>query len=300
MTTVDAATAIQASYISAAAAILVIRAVPSLRDRFLAYGSRAIDRKDVAPETSMLGKLLDRVASIQVPHSWFASFYVISTLSSAFWAYQIVFKGTALNIIADLSPDTDRSMTLRQIVVVSAMMFAQGARRLYESIEFAKPSSSKMFVGHWIMGLWFYVTIGVAVWIEGVSTLRQADIEMKHFQFVPPTPRTFVASVIFILASGTQVDCHGYLSSLKRYGVPQHPTFQSFVCPHYFAECLIYLSMAIQAAPKGALVNRTILCALVFVGVNLGVTADGTKKWYEKRFGPQSVEGKWRMIPYLF
>ncbi|KAF4548844.1 3-oxo-5-alpha-steroid 4-dehydrogenase-like protein 1 [Elsinoe fawcettii] len=333
MVELDPATVIQASYVSAAAAILLIKAIPSLRDRFLAYGSRATssvatsDQKNgfvmqqpagndqrslgttsgssqdrIASTTghSIIAKLLDYAASLQVPHSWFGSFYVVSMLSSTFWIYQVLFKGTAFQIVAKLYPVESQSMGLRQIVVVMAMMFAQGARRLYESFEFAKPSSSKMFIGHWIMGIWFYLTISVAVWIEGVPTLRTADIEMKHFQFVPPNPRTFVASVVFILASGAQLDCHGYLSSLKRYGVPQHPAFHALVCPHYFAECLIYLCMAVQAAPRGALINRTILCALVFVAVNLGVTADGTKQWYAKRFGPDSVKGKWRMVPYLF
>lgn len=40
--------------------------------------------------------------------------------------------------------------------------------------------------------------------------------------------------------------------------------------------------------------------ALVFVVVNLGVTAEGTKRWYEKRFGVEAVREKWRMIPAVY
>lgn len=106
--------------------------------------------------------------------------------------------------------------------------------------------------------------------------------------------------MLFILASGVQHDCHAYLASLKKYSVPEHPIFRHLVCPHYFVECLIYLALAIVAAPSGRLVNWTIMCALVFVGVNLGVTADGTKSWYMQKFGAESMSGKWRMIPYVF
>ena len=44
----------------------------------------------------------------------------------------------------------------------------------------------------------------------------------------------------------------------------------------------------------------TFITALVFVMTNLGVTAHGTKQWYEKRFGGDAVKGKARMIPLVF
>ncbi|PNS17936.1 hypothetical protein CAC42_3895 [Sphaceloma murrayae] len=307
---IDAAAVIESSYVLAAAAILFIRAIPPLRNRFLAYGSRVSSGKDhvagaasnvsVPHEKTSMDALLDWAASLQVPHSWFTSFYMVSLLSSMFWAYELLLHGSAFQLVVGNVPDTPRSMTIRQVVVTSAMMLVQGSRRLYECLQFSKPSTSKMFIGHWIMGVWFYLTMGVAVWIEGIPALTQEKFALKHFQFVPPTPRTFISFIVFVLASGAQRDCHGYLSSLKQYAVPEHPAFHALVCPHYFAECLIYLSMAVQAAPSGTLLNRTILSAFIFVAINLGVTADGTKKWYAKKFGSQSVEGKWRMIPYLF
>lgn len=132
-----------------------------------------------------------------------------------------------------------------------------------------------------------------------------------------------------MLASGFQHDCHTYLAYLKlrkskpdassakktpadakgdapevndegEYKLPIHPAFQSLISPHYTAECLIYLSFAMVSAPQGAWVNGTMLCALVFVAVNLGVSAEVTRRWYEQRFGPEAVRGKWRMIPFVY
>jgi len=65
-------------------------------------------------------------------------------------------------------------------------------------------------------------------------------------------------------------------------------------------ECLIYLSLAMISAPKGALLNKTMFTALVFVSTNLAVTASTSKEWYEKKFGKDAVAGRWKMIPYLY
>jgi 3-oxo-5-alpha-steroid 4-dehydrogenase 3 len=109
-----------------------------------------------------------------------------------------------------------------------------------------------------------------------------------------------------------QHDCHAYLAALKKpkktaggetkaeYRLPEHPAFNLSLTPHYFAECLIYLSLSILAAPKGALLNWTLVSALAFVAVNLGVTANGTRKWYREKFGAQAVKGRARMLPGLY
>lgn len=46
--------------------------------------------------------------------------------------------------------------------------------------------------------------------------------------------------------------------------------------------------------------NWTLVCGMVFVGVNLGVTAEGTREWYLRRFGVEGVRGRWRMVPFIF
>ena len=94
--------------------------------------------------------------------------------------------------------------------------------------------------------------------------------------------------------------CHKHLASLKKYSLPNDGMFKKLVCPHYTCECLIYLGMAVAAAPPRDMFNKTLLCGLVFVTVNLGVTANGTKKWYAEKFGEDSVKMKWKMIPWVF
>lgn len=115
-----------------------------------------------------------------------------------------------------------------------------------------------------------------------------------------PSMRTFICFPLFLLASGLQHDCHYYLSSLEKYTVPAHPLFNKIVSPHYTTECIIYLSLALLAAPSGELINKTLLSCLAFVAVNLGVTAGTSKEWYKQKFGEESMRGRWRMIPAIY
>jgi len=112
--------------------------------------------------------------------------------------------------------------------------------------------------------------------------------------------KTFVAVPIFILASGVQHDCHEYLASLKKYTLPENHWFRLVVCPHYTSECLVYAAIAIVSAPRGQILNRTVLAGLGFVVSNLAVTADSTRKWYVNKFGAEQLEGRWRMLPYVY
>jgi 3-oxo-5-alpha-steroid 4-dehydrogenase 3 len=128
------------------------------------------------------------------------------------------------------------------------------------------------------------------------TTLTLDDVRVTTI----PSVRTLLCVSVFLMASGIQHDCHHYLSSLKTYTVPSHPLFSWVICPHYTAECVIYLSLAFLAAPKGQLVNKTVLCGFSFVLVNLGITARNTQRWYREKFGEDSVRGKRKMVPGIY
>lgn len=142
--------------------------------------------------------------------------------------------------------------------------------------------------------------------------LKNHNLSASDLSFDPPSFRTLLAIIIFLLASGFQYDCHNYLAYLKtsksedgkdkegEYKLPTHPAFQPLIAPHYMAECMIYLSFVIVAAPRGYWVNWTMTSVLCFVVVNLGVTAEGTRRWYIAKFGEEAVREKWRMIPGVF
>lgn len=145
------------------------------------------------------------------------------------------------------------------------------------------------------------------------AALHDHVFAMQDFTLRAPSLRIFLGVLAYILAAGLQHDCHAYLASLKAsrnrrdgsapstdYSLPEHPAWNLSLSPHYFAECLIYLAIAIVAAPAHSVCNGTLLCALAFVAINLGVTADGTKKWYARKFGKEHTRSRSRMIPFIF
>lgn len=148
-----------------------------------------------------------------------------------------------------------------------------------------------MWFAHWLLGLIFYLTINVAVWIEEPA----AGLTKQSFA-------TLVAPIL--MAHALQHSYHVYLfnlrSSNKGYQLPMHHIFTNLLCPHYTCETAIYLLLSVLAAPAGKLVNWTIFCGATFVAVNLGVTAMGTKAWYLEKFGKDKVGPRKRMVPGIW
>jgi 3-oxo-5-alpha-steroid 4-dehydrogenase 3 len=147
--------------------------VPPFRECIMDYGSRSTFSSSgpsmgERPQ-SRTTKFLEYVGSFQVPHTWFTHYYVVSVASSIFWALQIYRDGTAFEFLASLSYSRPATMTVNQVFLAWLCMEIQGARRLYESIVFTKSSQSKMWAGLWMIGIAFYVFIGISVWIEGIG-----------------------------------------------------------------------------------------------------------------------------------
>lgn len=72
-------------------------------------------------------------------------------------------------------------MSVDQVIVAWSFMIIQGVRRLLES-SVTKPSSSTMFFAHWLLGIAFYLAMGVSIWIEGIGTLNthtQNDLSLR-------------------------------------------------------------------------------------------------------------------------
>lgn len=115
--------------------------------------------------------ILDTVSKIQVAHAYFKHLYILSVLSSVFWAVQILNKGNILRSVAGMmdSNGSAKSMSMNQIFLLWSFLLLQGIRRLLESVFVMKPSASKMWIVHYALGLGFYMIMGITVWIEGAG-----------------------------------------------------------------------------------------------------------------------------------
>ncbi|ETI27690.1 hypothetical protein G647_00139 [Cladophialophora carrionii CBS 160.54] len=305
--------AVRVFYLFSSVAIITVRLIPVFADRFLAYGARArrqtIHRRGKRgtagkSQQSVGTQLLDHLATCTVPHSWFTHFYVLSlvcslTTLSTFCYYEYYHQATIKQ-----NPD------LVTAAFCAHLMLLQGLRRLLECVYVTQNGTSRMWVGHYTIGMAFYIVTNVAIWIE--QLWRPPSSPATAEPSILWTWKTILCTVVFFGASERQSRYHQYLSSLKKYSLPEKYAFQYLIAPHYTMECVIYLSMALLDAPfifnQGSqlptptTINWTLACALMFVVVNLGVTADGTKEWQRKKFHDQRFEiaKRWRIIPWLF
>ncbi|KAF4986670.1 hypothetical protein FDECE_15841 [Fusarium decemcellulare] len=300
----------QAFFVFSAAFILSLQALPQdVRSALMDYGARrpqdAEQPKD-KPEPSGqnfsgLRSFLKNLTNYgQVPHSWFLHFYIVSVFSSAFWAWQYIQRGSLMRSIASLQNQAGKpSMELEQVFMAWLFMTLQGLRRLYESLYVSKPGSSPMWFVHWALALVYYTTMGVGVWIEGSGAIL-ASWDSANQQPLRVPRKVPLALALYVVACLKQNQCHRHLARLKKYTLPSEGWFEYLICPHYTAECLLYFAIAWVAAPPGQLLNKTVLCGVLFVAMNLGSTAHGTKKWYVNKFGADKVAGKWIMIPLVY
>lgn len=122
------------------------------------------------PTQALAEKTVDVISAIQVPHSWFIHFYLVSVTSSVFWGIQILTQGSLLKALGGTveTSSVRSTMSVDQVMLVWTLMGIQGIRRLLESFTSTK-STSKMFFAHWVLGIVFYLAMGVATWIEGIG-----------------------------------------------------------------------------------------------------------------------------------
>lgn len=128
--------------------------VPNMRKSIMNYGSRLNNNDPQAKDSNQKGVITSVVTfieSLKVPHPWFTHFYVVSVVSSIFWAFQIVTRGFAFRYLASRSHNGNGGMSISQAFLAWLFMAIQGTRRLYECLTLTKPSQSKMWVGLWIL-----------------------------------------------------------------------------------------------------------------------------------------------------
>jgi 3-oxo-5-alpha-steroid 4-dehydrogenase 3 len=110
----------------------------------------------------------------QIPHSWFAGFYVVSLAWSLFWLVQYVTDGRVLHYIASRQAAASApGMRPGQVPLLWTLMLLQGLRRFTESTWIFKPGKkSTMWVVHWLLGIVYYTNMSVTIWIEGSGKNR--------------------------------------------------------------------------------------------------------------------------------
>ncbi|GAB0497398.1 hypothetical protein MMPV_008730 [Pyropia vietnamensis] len=211
------------------------------------------------------------------------------------------------------------------------LFVVQTARRLAEVIA-VSVQTPRLVPAHLLAGgLSFYVAAPLTWWVGGpavgtVSHLPAFGGTRWGGGWRLASPATaVVAVVVFVVASVVQHWAHRVLARLRRgsggggnggvvyrYGFPRGGAFEVVTCPHYTAEVVLYVALAVAAAAASGLTGASpgvggwwadadgdiwVAAARVgcvgFVGVNLGITGRQTVRWYQLRGG----KVRWALVP---
>ncbi|AMD19994.1 HCL157Cp [Eremothecium sinecaudum] len=217
-----------------------------------------------ANDNSSGNKAVKWFFGLKVPHNYFTHFYA---------------NGLVLSLInAFLFP----SQLLVWLLVIHTV------RRLAECLLCTNwGSNSQIHVAHYLVGLWFYTTLNLSIYL-GLADSTELTIrgEMHTVKLI--------AVLLFAVFSFDQSFNHLHLSTLVKYSLPTRGLFKWIACAHYFDELMIYISLFI--------VNKNTRLAtgmsVIWVISNLGVSAVQTKSYYESKF-KDCVRPKYAMIPFV-
>lgn len=269
-------------------AIVTARIIPASQKRFLTYGARGQPGKwnnNRGNYQSNVQAWLDWLASIDVPHSWFTHFYVLSLASSLFWSFQIATKSRLLRTVSSYVPLQSASAPQPGIYLGMFLMVLQSTRRLWESYQFSRGSRSRMWIGHYIFGLSFYFVMNIAIWVDSIHTLLQhKELDQGVWRVFLGKRRVLLGFCMFLVASLMQHLAHAHLASLPKYSLPRHWLFRKLIAPHYTAECGIYLGLAMITASDQHIYNPILFSMVLLTTVNLSITAHDTKGWMMAKF----------------
>jgi 3-oxo-5-alpha-steroid 4-dehydrogenase 3 len=254
-------------YIGLSIAVLGVTTTATFRRHFLAYGKLR--------QPSNNRTLLDRLGQLTVPKRRFRDFYLVGWI----W-HTLLCLATCYNQMPSLST--------RQWIVAS-LFSVQLARRFYECQWIEKPSpQSRIHVGHYLVGISYYFITSLSIWYHGSICLNGSFYIL-------------IGIGLFIYASLHQHQCHCILAKLRdqpkhahTYHIPFGDWFEYVSSPHYFAELLIYTSLALILG-----LPQVWFSTFLWILVNLGTTAHRTHQWYHTTF-PHYPKQRKAWIPYIW
>ncbi|NXK21593.1 PORED reductase, partial [Arenaria interpres] len=240
---------------------------------------------------------------LQVPKRWFTHFYVVSVLWNGFlliWLFRAEFLGGSLpswiqHVHHALGRDSQSedagkyssyySCEHFSALLVLLLLWLHSCRRLAECLWTSVFSSGVIHIVQYCFGLAYYIAVGSTVLCQVPADVRngkELSLQICWYHIVGVT--------MYVWASLHQHRCLVILANLRKsksgkvvslgHSVPFGDWFERVSCPHYFAELLIYVSMAITLGFH----NLTWWCVVTYVLFNQALAAVLSHEFYQKNF----------------
>ncbi|XP_053559935.1 polyprenol reductase isoform X1 [Bombina bombina] len=246
-----------------------------------------------------------------VPKRWFSHFYYVSVI----WNGSLLWFFLRALLLGHPVPDWLRLLLYYlnvhpkehilggelSVVLALTLVWLLSVRRLMECVFVSVFSDGVMHLVQYCFGLGYYLLIGVTI-ISQCSlsnTVPAEDLLMQADWY------HVLGVMLYIWASALQHRCHVMLANLRKskmgtvitmnYAVPSGDWFDKVSCPHYFAELLIYISIAIVLG----IWSTTWWLVVIYVLFSQALAAALCHEFYHEKFDSYPVQRK-AFIPFVF
>ncbi|XP_074722312.1 polyprenal reductase isoform X1 [Strix uralensis] len=248
---------------------------------------------------------------LQVPKRWFTHFYVVSVLWNGFlliWLFRAEFLGGSLpswiqhvhHAPGRDSQSEDTGNEHFSALLVLLLLWLHSCRRLAECLWTSVFSNGVIHIVQYCFGLGYYIAVGSTVLCQVPADVRngkELSVQICWYHIVGVT--------MYIWASLHQHRCLVILANLRKsksgkvislsHSIPFGDWFETVSCPHYFAELLIYVSMAITLGFHNVMWWCVVMCVLF----NQALAAVLSHEFYQKNFSSYPKHRK-AFIPFVF
>ena len=226
------------------------------------------------------------VSEWNVPKSYFIHMYLVGFVGSML----------ALFYDAGVGSISWKGGFMGPNMVPLCLFFVHVSRRLLECCFMTDFGSSVMHVFGYAVGILHYILAPLTLVSRAEDIIDTKDAHgLGWFG-------TCVV-VFFLVCNACQFYFHKYFYNLKvrarrlrknEYSFPHGFGFDSVCCPHYTAECCLYICLWLLQ-PR----QLSTACMGVWVGVNLATVAGEHWRWYNESFPEQSARSRaqgWKRI----
>ncbi|KAJ7326707.1 hypothetical protein JRQ81_016466, partial [Phrynocephalus forsythii] len=241
--------------------------------------------------------------TFDVPKRWFCHFYILSVLWNGFllllfiqslllsWPFPVWLQhmvgfldGTweSQDVNAPIARQDGETLSA---LLVCLFVWLNSLRRLRECLYISVFSGGVIHIIQYCFGHCYYVLVGLTVMCQ-----VPADVREGKGSWLTVCWYHISGSLMFIWASVHQHRCHVILANLRKnksgkvvnmdHRIPFGDWFEVVSCPHYFAELLIYLSMAVTFGLK----NVSWWLVVTYVFFNQAVSAVLCHEYYQSKF----------------
>ncbi|CAN2388606.1 Steroid 5 alpha-reductase 3 [Pristimantis euphronides] len=259
-----------------------------------------------------LGGRPDWLRYCDLPKRWFWHFYLLSVIWNGALLGLLVrslLLGVQLPqriqlLLNFFHKDSEQKISGGELSTLLALslLWIHSLRRLLECFFVSIYSNGVIHLAQYCLGIGYYFLLGITV-------LDHAQLDRKKVTGTELLQQLrwyhILGCLLYVWASLHQHRCHVILANLRKdktgklvtmnHVMPSGDWFETVSCPHYFAELLIYISIAFLFG----LTHLTLWLLVLFVLFNQSLAGILCHEFYHQKFDSYPAHRK-AFIPFLF